>query len=165
MSGRVLALSLVLAAIAFCVGDLSIRYSELPPQVASHFNAAGAPDGWSSKEQFLVLSLVTFGIVCVTFAAAMLTTHFGPAALVNLPNKQYWFAPERERKTRQALIDWTMWFMAATVWQLALIFHDAIDANLRQPPRLEMAWWLIGGYAAVVVILLAQLIARFRRGQ
>jgi serine/threonine-protein kinase len=139
MSGKLVAPMLVLAAIAFGVGDLCLRYSKLPAQMASHFNAAGAPDGWSSKEQFLVLSLLTFGLVCVTFAAVTLVARFAPAALMNLPNKQYWFAPERETETRRALVDWTMWFMAATLWLLALMFHDAMNANLRQPPRLESA--------------------------
>lgn len=163
MSGKVLAPLLALAAVVFSVADLCLRYPKLPAQVASHFNAAGVPDGWSSKEQFLILTLITFGIVCVTFAVATLVARLAPVALINLPNKQYWFAPERARETRQALVNWNMWFMAATMWLLALIFHDALEANLRQPPQLESAWWLLGGYAAVVVILLTQLVTHFRR--
>src|SRR5262245_33671517 len=163
MSGKVVPRLLVVAAVAFGVGDLFVRYSKLPAQMASHFNAAGVPDGWSSKDQFVVLALVTFGIISVTFAVVTLLTHFAPVSLINLTNKQYWLAPEREAETRQALVDWSTWLMAATLWLLALIFHDAINANLRQPPQLESAWWLFGGYVAVVVILMTQLITRFRR--
>jgi uncharacterized membrane protein len=48
MSGRLtqwISLGLVLAGLAVS----ALLYGELPPQVATHFNAAGEPDGWSDR--------------------------------------------------------------------------------------------------------------------
>lgn len=48
MSGRLtqwISLGLVLAALAVS----AVLYGDLPSQVATHFNAAGEPDGWSNR--------------------------------------------------------------------------------------------------------------------
>lgn len=46
---------------------------------------------------------------------------------------------------------------------IALLFHDAMAANLRQPPHLQWMWWLLGLYLALITCLVIQLIAHFQR--
>jgi serine/threonine-protein kinase len=148
------------AAVVFCGVDFARHYAQLPQRMASHFDARGQPDGWSSKGEFFAVVMVTFAVVGVAVGAIPLLVRFAPG-LVNLPNKKYWLAPERQAETLRFMSRWGLWFAAATLWLLALVFHESILANLRQPPRLENIWWLLGGYLAVVAFLLVRLLARF----
>jgi hypothetical protein len=65
--------------------------------------------------------------------------------------------------SRQAIAYWGLWFTTATLWLLVLVVHEALAANLRQPPQLKWVWWLLGGYMAAVLYLTIQFVVRFRR--
>jgi hypothetical protein len=49
------------------------------------------------------------------------------------------------------------------MWFLALVLHDTIWANLRQPPQMQLIWWLVAGYFALDAVLLIRLILHFYR--
>lgn len=163
MKGKWLAISMVVAALSFSTFDAAYQYRRLPPRVASHFDSHGRPDGWSTKLQFVSAAAATYALVTVLLVPLSLIAYIAPATLVQLPNKEYWLAPERESQTRRGIALWGVWFTAATLWLLALLFHQAMVANLRQPPQLEWFWSLLGGYMAIVSYLVIQLILRFRR--
>src|SRR5438105_15016429 len=75
-------------------------YSKLPDVVASQFNRRGMANGWQTKPAFFTVfvgvsvlaAVIGFGIPRIISAM--------PQQLINLPNKQYWLAPDRlaERK-------------------------------------------------------------------
>jgi uncharacterized membrane protein len=161
LKSRWFPLGLIILAIVFCALDIGYFYDRLPRRVASHFDAHGRPDDWSTKKQFVGMAIATLALVTVTLVPLTLIAQFAPQSLINLPNKEYWLALEREAETRQAIARWGLWFTAATLWMLALVFHQAMDANLRQPPQLQSFWWLLGGYLATLLFLVFQLVARF----
>jgi hypothetical protein len=107
------------------------------------------------------MAVGTLALVTATLIPLTLLAHYGPRSLINLPNKEYWLAPEREAMTRQAIARWGLWFAAATLWMFALVFHQAMAANLSQPPQLQSFWWLLGGYLAIVLFLVLQLVVSF----
>jgi hypothetical protein len=109
------------------------------------------------------MAIATLAVVTVTLSPMTLLAHFAPQSLINLPNKEYWLAPEREAETRRAIARWGLWFTAATLWLLTFVFHQAMAANLRQPPQMKSIWWMLGGYLLVVLFMVIQLIARFWR--
>jgi uncharacterized membrane protein len=82
----------LLVLIYFCGG-----YEHLPEKFPTHFDLAGNPNGWSNKSTFLF----TFGSL-ILFTNILLFILFQwiqelPVALINLPNKDYWFStPERK---------------------------------------------------------------------
>ncbi len=50
------------AALAlFIAGDLFFVWPSLPERVAAHFNAAGDPNGWSTRSQLLFILMAMFG--------------------------------------------------------------------------------------------------------
>ncbi|MGD0830763.1 MAG: DUF1648 domain-containing protein [Terracidiphilus sp.] len=59
-----------IALVLFC-GYLVRIWKKLPDTVASHFDGAGVPDGWSGKGFFVVVTLIaTFGIGAGIYAMA-----------------------------------------------------------------------------------------------
>ena len=133
----------------------------LPDRMATHFDGAGAADGWSSRSEFLRTNLVMvagFGLLFVGITALI---HRVPDAHINLPNKEYWLTPER----RAATLDWIgrqmEWCGAATLALLLGMTQLTIRANLTGSGTLGGAFWLFfGGYMLYMGVWL---VARIRR--
>src|ERR1700761_5599385 len=58
-------------------------YDRLPAVIASHFNAAGVPNGWAPKDQFFTIIVpIAFGLLCLfTFLASRFDQQSGLAWL------------------------------------------------------------------------------------
>src|SRR4051812_45558370 len=106
MADKWLSVLIVIGALAYGGVDFARHYPQLPPQVASHFNFAGQPDAWSSKAQFLGMSIALLALVVFMLGLISSVAWYAPAGLINLPNKDYWLAPERETETRSAIVRW-----------------------------------------------------------
>ena len=151
---------LIVAGVArfvFLLGDL-------PEPVATHFDLAGRPDGWSSIRTLLVLNVAVAVTVAALFWLIPPLLRRLPDDRFNLPRKDYWLAPER----RAATLDWlgrrVLWFGAATQAFLVAVFGLVLRANLVNPPRLSMPafWILLGGFLALTAAWCASLIGKFR---
>jgi uncharacterized membrane protein len=157
------ALALILSAAVFSGVDMARMYPLLPEKVASHFDAAGAPNGWSTKKEFMWAGGGMFAGLALFLCLLPMILRITPASLINLPNKDYWLGPEQEGATRQFITTWMLWFAALVLWFLAIMFHGVLVANLQQPPRLFSMWWLLGGFFAAMGVLLFAIFRRFRR--
>ncbi|MBS0380081.1 MAG: DUF1648 domain-containing protein [Proteobacteria bacterium] len=154
-------LMLVAAAVLLILG--SSRY--LPATVASHFGAGGNPNGSMSRNAYLSVMLALVAIVPLVMSVAPAHTLRNPDARINLPNRDYWLAPERREQTIQALLGQIRWFAAALLVFLCYTNVLVVRANALAPPHLNGAALGLG-----VLLLLASLavwalllIARFRR--
>ena len=148
------------------VGVLQVLffYPLLPETMASHFNGAGRPNGWSTKTSFMAIDLAMMGIMALSFL--VLPTSLGSfrRRFVSLPNKDYWFAPERRRDTERYFKNQMLGFGAVTMVLLICTMQLAIDANLNPPPMLSSAvFWFLVGYLAYTVVWTVRLITRFTR--
>jgi uncharacterized membrane protein len=123
----------VLAALARC----SYFYPLLPERMASHFDRSGVPNGWMTKPLFFELYAagVALGIVVVFLPA--LTVARLPAYLINLPNKEYWLAPEHRAETNAFLKRSFAWFGCAFLAVQVVGLDLAMQANLVSPPRVS----------------------------
>lgn len=139
----------LLALLAVLVGDLVLDYPKLPARVASHFDWAGAPNGWMSRQQFLIVTAVLIVVFVSLFVGVARIARL-PDEKLNLPNKDYWLAPERRGKTMHLLCEWMRWFLVLTLSVLVLAIVAAVHANLSPVPHFERG---------VVVAMLALLCA------
>ncbi|HKV24537.1 MAG TPA: DUF1648 domain-containing protein [Candidatus Acidoferrum sp.] len=108
------------------------NYAQLPQVVASHFDAHGHPNGWQTKQMFFAFFLGAVAIAwLVGFVIPSLIARM-PAQMINLPNKQYWLAPERKGETLAELQRMFGWFGCALLLVVTTAVNYAIGQNL--PP-------------------------------
>jgi hypothetical protein len=118
----------------------------LPPRLATHFDAAGAANGWMRRADYVrsiaaaaffvpLLPVVLFGLL-----------RFLPARFINLPHRDYWLAPERHAETAAFFLRQGLWLACLQVALFAGIHYGTIAANLLRPPRLSP------GYATALFV-------------
>jgi uncharacterized membrane protein len=76
-------------------------YGKLPDVVPSHFDAEGNPDGEITKSAYYLLIGLVHAITAFGFPLLILGMKRMPVSLINIPNKDYWLAPERRDQTLQ----------------------------------------------------------------
>ena len=163
MSNRLLAIVFVvlMAAVAAFIVATS---DSLPERVASHFDGAGAPNGYMTREGYRTFMLI-FGIALPLLVAAVIgwLPRLAPSA-VNIPNRTYWLAPERREETVNILAAYALRLGILMVVFLAGIHWLVLRANAAQPSRLESAPLLMLLAIFVVTLLwwIASLWRRFR---
>lgn len=151
----------LLLAVAF---QLAYYYPQLPSMVAAHFDAAGRPNGWAPKGVFLTLYALVVALMMGIFLIVPVLVARLPISLINLPNKEYWLAPERRRRTWGTIQVYLSVLGNATVAFVLIVFQLVIRANLSPPPLLSpVMWLLLLALLAFAVIWAVRFIRAFTR--
>lgn len=114
-----------------------VTAASLPPTVASHFGASGIATGSMPRSMYVrftlgfVVGLPLLLAVISRFALA------GPNARINLPNRDYWLAPERRDQTISYLRTHLARFSVVLVVFLCYVHWLVVRANEAQPARLS----------------------------
>jgi uncharacterized membrane protein len=127
-----------------------VTLKRLPPVVASHFDAAGVPNGWSSRTAYALLLMIV-GIILPLGITGLITslTRRGPARL-NIPARDYWTRPEHSQEAVFRVRSY-VWWLACIMAGTALLIHWLVlAAHAHQPPRLRTS--------AVLLVLSAALL-------
>ncbi len=106
-------------------------YSQLPEEIASHFDSSGQPDGFSGKTEFYILWIIILFSVNIWVSLTNLIVKQIPPEYINIPNKKYWLENE-ERKNRlvQILFSSLGMIFIATNILLIMVFHQIVISNL-----------------------------------
>lgn len=109
----------------------SLLYPQLPDPMASHFNASGAATASMPKSGFFFLFafVMVFASMPVFLVPWQIASR--PGDKINLPNKEYWLAPERRGETIRYLGIQMGWFGCALLAMLLCGFYFAVAANLK----------------------------------
>lgn len=84
--------------------------SAFPPRMAVHFNSAGEPNGWMDRLMFIVLGAsMTFMLPPFLVAALGVMPRVVPARWYNIPNREYWDAPERRDILLSNMLYFALW--------------------------------------------------------
>lgn len=163
-SARTPAVVLALLYAAF-LADLWLSAPQLPGHVATHFDAAGHPNGWMTRAGHLRF-MAGFGLALPLLLAGLgHAVRFVPAALVNLPNRDYWLAPERRAATCDRLFAQMLWLACLMLVFAASVHHLILAANRATPPRLPAPEMLLAAAAflAAVGAWVVALLRMFRK--
>ena len=139
-------------------------YPLLPDRVASHFDGSGRPNGWSGKNTFF--SIYAAVVILLAFIQIMtrLSSAKMPVSLINLPNRDYWLAPERRAESMAVLMKYLSVFWSATLFFLMGTMQLAIEVNLGWSRGLgEWFFFLLAAFVFFTLAWTVVLIRHFAR--
>jgi len=118
---------------------------------------------WAIRGQYIILGLIVLGLPGFLLALAAVLPRL-PLALVNVPHKEYWFAPERRAASWRYLRTWMVWMVDLSLLFVALLFQAMYQANAQGPePRLGgLFWFTMGLFLAGTLFLVVLLYRHFR---
>jgi uncharacterized membrane protein len=141
------------------------NYAQLPDVVASHFNARGVANGWQPKSVFFAFFAGAVGIgAFLTFGVPAIFSRM-PIAMINLPNKEYWLAPERRAETQAFLYYYFAWFGCAVLLVVTTAVNYAIEQNLHpgEPLGTFLLLAVLAGFFVFAIASSIRMITRFSR--
>ena len=134
---------------------------DLPIQVASHFGRTDQPNAWTPRDTYVAI-MVGAATLLPLFLVVLITwlPRIFPGA-VNLPNRDYWLAPERRERWLAALAD----FGCLLTIFIVGVHGIVVAANTSVPTQLPDRPFqgLIAGFIAAMCIWTVALCLRFRR--
>jgi len=144
---------------------LAYHRQRLPEVVASHFGASGVANGWMPRDTHVLLAQGLFLFLTAMFCFMGWIMARIPAKWVNLPNKDYWFAAEREADTRRHLSGWGYTFGAVVNLFMIFAFHLVYRANLSSPVDFDNTAMIAGLVAFVIASLGSTIMLLLRYGK
>lgn len=140
-------------------------YSQLPPVVASHFDAHGAANGWQTKQAFYAVfgGVMVLAFVLVYAVPALIGKT--PASLINLPNKNYWFSAQHRAASQAFMSAWFGWFGCVVFIVMILAFDYAVKQNVHEANGVDPArlWYGLAAFGAFSLVWTVTFLVRFSR--
>lgn len=133
--------------------------------VATHFNLAGNPDYWMTQSHSsLVWLLVGVGFP-LFFVVIGYSVRFRPISrhTLNIPNREYWLAPERIGETAEYVFHRFLWMaLFGAIFMLAQMLLQ-IQANQQIPPHLSTPAVLLtaGCFIAATIVVIGNMLRHF----
>lgn len=136
----------------------------LPDRVASHFGAEGLANGYMTRAGyhwfmlFFTLGFPAFMVLAIGWLPRLIPQY------TNIPNRNYWFAPERRALAFDFLTIHALWFGCLLVLFLCSVHWLVVQANAQHPPQLANGPFLLalGVFLAAIVVWTIGLYQRFR---
>ncbi len=157
--------SLLTFAALLAAAFILVTGRSLPTIVASHFAVGGDADGFMPRNAYLGLMLAVTVMLPLLMAVGLGLVRFIPARFVNLPNREYWLAPERATETFAFLQSHGRSFAALLMAFLCFVHWLVVQANALQPPHIGVSWLLAGLllFVLAVAVWIGAFFVHFRR--
>jgi uncharacterized membrane protein len=156
----------VLVAIVMCALVQAIYYyPRLPERIALNFDASGHPDGLGTRNEFFAVEgAVVAGMTVLLLLLEWLVPRM-PASRVNMPNKDYWLAPERRAATDLMIQRWLSAFLLLSLGFLVYVIQLAILVNVTgDNAYMSVPMWAgLGVFLLLDTALSVQFILKFRK--
>jgi serine/threonine-protein kinase len=158
-------LTLVFVALLFAgAGFVISTTAPLPERVASHFGAGGHANGYMTRDgyrSFMLFFTVGFPLFIVLAIAGL------PRLMpqyTNLPNREYWLAPERRTQAFDFLTTHALWLGCLIEVFICSVHWSVIQANTHHPPQLANGPFLtsLGVFLGTLVVWTIMLMWQFR---
>ncbi len=106
-----------------------------PAQMASHFDLTGAPNHFTTKEQFFGFEIETMLVVIGMGVGTQIFVLITPVEWINLkmPNREYWLAPEHRDEIMDRMSSFVAMLFGIVLVGIQAGFELAVSANLHQP--------------------------------
>lgn len=137
-------------------------YPNLPVEMASHFDASGSPNGYLSKDGFFIFEGVILLLIILEFTLLPCMIAKMPERLINMPNKDYWFAAERRAGTLEIIRRYFEFFSASLLALFIGINHLVFRANINKESLSSTSWLIIAAFLIFVIVWMIKFVGRFR---
>jgi serine/threonine-protein kinase len=138
---------------------------DLPLQVGSHFTRGDQPNAWTPRDTYVAI-IVDAATLLPLFLVTLITRlpRVFPSA-VNIPNRDYWLAPERRERSLATLADFGWAFGCLLTLFIVGVHWVVVSAHTSAPTQLPDRPFqaLIGGFIAAMCVWTVALCLRFRR--
>jgi len=150
----------VIAAAIFVV----ISSRAMPPKVASHFGRDGAANGYMWRHTYVYFMLAFVVLLPLFFSFVANAVAHVPVAMINIPNRDYWLAPERRGLVVDSLRRQMQIFSAMLVVFLCFVHWEVVRANQSMPPMLDNRRFMLGMglFMATLIVWIVSLRRQFR---
>jgi hypothetical protein len=139
--------------------------AHLTDVVATHFAGGGRANGWQTRSGFFDLEVAVIAGACLICFGIPRLISVVPVAMINLPNKEFWLAPERREQTLGTLRAHFGWFGCAFLTFLLIVNELVFRANQTSPPQLNTTAFVttLMTFLTFVAIWVIRMILRFSR--
>src|SRR5690349_16014559 len=119
--------------------------------------------GWQTKPAFFTVFVGVSILAAVTGFGIPRIVASLPPQLINLPNNQYWLAPDRAAETESFLNNYFACLGCAVFRVIILTFDYSIQSNLHPEhrPDISRMWYILAGFLAFVTVWIIRLLTRF----
>lgn len=160
--------SAILFALLAAAAAQAAHYAPLmPARMASHFDGAGVPNGFSTPGAFFTIMLGLQAIMALSWLTIRPFMRRLPPEQINLPNRDYWLEnPERREVAFERFAAVMLEFGIMLELLLVYVTQLVVEANLRSPVILssKIALALIA-LGVGTCLWLVRLFTAFPRGQ
>jgi uncharacterized membrane protein len=132
----------------------------LPGTVATHFNFNNEPDGWMTRDRYVLLILMLVVSVPTIIGIGPLSQKY--PHLINIPNGDYWLAPERLDESLDFLVAHAYRLGRLLMVLMTALHYLVLLANRTEPPILPESWFMAIS-AGFIFALIMWVIALYRR--
>ena len=134
----------------------------LPGHVATHFNVNNEPDGWMTRNAYLLLILTLLVSIpsVISVGISLLSQRF--PHLVNLPNRNHWLASQRLNESLDFLAAHGHRLGRLVIVLMTGLHFVVLVANRADPPALPQSW-LMAIVVGFVFSLAMWVVALYRR--
>lgn len=153
------------ALVILFVSYVMSSISGLPEQVGTRFGGEGTPNSWMSRNGY-VRFILAFGLGVPVFVVGLhylLARYAGDQ--FNIPDREYWLAPERRTDTLQFVVQHSWWLGCVMLLFMLGLHHLLLAANRVSPPQLPTIPFilLVVAFLTGLGAWIFTLRARFRR--
>ena len=147
------------------VAVLALYAPSLPERMASSFGADGHARDSMSARGFVTFFVVLVVAMTALFAGLAVGLSRIPDALINLPHKEYWLAPDRRAATFARVATFFAIMACAMLTMFDVLFVATVHANRVSPPRMPpwIFWPTFGAFLATVIVALVWFVLGFRK--
>ena len=151
------------ALLAAAAALLLATVGALPDRIPTHFGGGGVPNAWMTRGGYtLFMFAFVLGLPLLVACAVGVLPRLVPR-LVNLPNRDYWLAPERRDASLAFLGRHACWLGCMMTLMGAGAHVLILRASAATPPRLEngLFLWLLGVFFVAMAVWIVAIFRRF----
>ena len=156
--------ALFLIAVAIAATFIWMTGRSLPARVASHFGTSGFANGFLSHKIYVIATLCACILLPVLVVIPINLALQNPNAPLNIPNRDYWLAPERRAASVEFVQAQMTRFGVALLLFIGYAHWLVVQANERSPPRLASVSFVsaLAVFLGFVIVWIAIFLNRFR---